>query len=36
MLQAKECAQTFFPSIVFAFGIAVESIKELKGASFQV
>jgi hypothetical protein len=34
VLQAKEHAPTPFPSIVFTFGFAVESIKELGGASF--
>jgi hypothetical protein len=29
VLQAKERAPTFSPSIVFTFGLVVESIKEL-------
>jgi hypothetical protein len=33
MLQVKECAQTPSPSIVFIFGLVVESIKELGGVS---
>jgi len=32
VLQAKERAPIPFPSIVFTFGLAVESIKELMGA----
>jgi hypothetical protein len=34
VLRAKECAPTFFPSIIVKFGLVVESIKELGGASF--
>jgi hypothetical protein len=34
MLQAKERAPTPFPSVVFTFGLIVESIKELGGASY--
>jgi len=33
VLWAKERAPTPFPSIVFTFGLTIESIKELKGAS---
>jgi hypothetical protein len=33
MLRAKECASTPSPSIVFTFGLAIESIKEFGGAS---
>jgi hypothetical protein len=33
MLHAKERAPTIFPSDVFTFGLVVESIKELGGAS---
>jgi hypothetical protein len=33
VLQAKECAPTLSPFIVFTFGLAIESIKELRGAS---
>jgi hypothetical protein len=33
VLQARECAPTPSLSDVFAFGLAVESIKELGGAS---
>ncbi len=33
MLQAKEHTPTFYPSIVFTFGLVVESIKEFGGAS---
>jgi len=33
MLQAKECAPTPYPSIVFTFGFVVEFIKELGGES---
>jgi hypothetical protein len=33
MLRAKEHTSTPFPSIVFTFGLVVESIKELRGAS---
>jgi hypothetical protein len=35
VLQAKECTQTPSPSIIFFFGLAVEAIKEFKGASLQ-
>jgi hypothetical protein len=34
MMQAKECAPTPYPSIVFTFGFAVEFIKEFRGASY--
>jgi hypothetical protein len=33
MLPVRECAPTPSPSVVFLFGLAVESIKELGGAS---
>jgi hypothetical protein len=33
MLRARERTPTPFPSTVFTFGLAVESIKELGGAS---
>jgi hypothetical protein len=33
MLQAKERAPTPSPFVVFTFGLIVESIKELEGAS---
>jgi hypothetical protein len=33
VLRARECALTPSPSIIFTFGLAVESIKELGGAS---
>jgi hypothetical protein len=33
MLWAKECTPTPIPSIVFTFGLAIESIKEFGGAS---
>ncbi len=33
MLRAREHAPTFSPSIVFTFGLKVESIKELGGVS---
>jgi len=36
MLQARERAPTPFPSIVFIFGLVVESIKELAGVSKMV
>jgi len=36
MLQAKECAPTPSPFVVFTFGLIVESIKELGGASMVV
>jgi hypothetical protein len=36
MLQAKEHAPTPSPSIVFIFGLVVESIKELGGVSKMV
>jgi hypothetical protein len=34
MLQAKECAPTLSPFVVFTFRLAVESINELRGASY--
>jgi hypothetical protein len=33
VLQFKECAPIPSPSIIFTFGLEVESIKEFKGAS---
>ncbi len=36
VLQAKECASTLSPSIVFTFGITIESMKELGGASMSL
>jgi hypothetical protein len=33
VLWTRECAPTFFPSIVITFGLTIESIKELGGAS---
>jgi hypothetical protein len=33
VLQIKECAPILSPSIVFTFGLTIESIKELGGAS---
>jgi hypothetical protein len=33
VLQVKERAPTPFPSVVFTFGLVVESIKEFRGAS---
>jgi hypothetical protein len=36
MLQAKKHAPTPFPSVVFTFGLAVESIKEVRGASYDL
>jgi hypothetical protein len=33
VLWAKECASTLSPFVVFTFGLVVESIKELGGAS---
>ncbi len=36
VLQVKERTQTHFPSIVFTFGLVVESIKELGGASIKM
>jgi hypothetical protein len=33
VLRARECAPTPFLSVVFTFGLAIESIKELRGAS---
>jgi hypothetical protein len=36
VLQAKEHAPTPSPSVVFTFGLGVESIKELGGASISV
>jgi hypothetical protein len=36
MLQAKECAPIPSPFVVFTFGLIVESIKELGGASMVV
>ncbi len=36
VLQAKECAPTPYPSVVFTFGLAVKSIKELGGVSFSL
>jgi hypothetical protein len=33
MLQAKECAPTPCPFVVFTFKLIIESIKELGGAS---
>jgi len=32
VLQARECAPTPSPSIVFTLGLVVESIKEFEGA----
>jgi hypothetical protein len=32
MLRVRECTPTFFPSVVFTFRLAVESIKEFGGA----
>jgi hypothetical protein len=34
VLQAKERAPTPSPSAIVTFGLAIESIKELRGASF--
>jgi len=31
-----ECTPIFYPSIVFTFGLVVESIKEFKGASLMM
>jgi hypothetical protein len=36
MLRAREHAPIPSPSVVFIFGLTVESIKELRGASFRV
>jgi hypothetical protein len=36
MLQARECAPTPSLSIVFTFGLPIESIKELGGASLEI
>jgi len=33
MLQAKECSPIHSPSIIFTFGLEIESNKELEGAS---
>jgi len=33
VLRAKECAETPSAFVVFTFGLVVESIKELRGAS---
>ncbi len=33
VLRARECAPTPFPFVVFTFELAIESIKELGGAS---
>jgi hypothetical protein len=33
VLRARECVETPSPFVVFAFGLVVESIKELRGAS---
>ncbi len=33
MLKARECTPIFFPSIIFTFGLVIESIKELGGTS---
>jgi len=33
MLRAKECAPTLYPSAIFTFGFAIESIKEFGSAS---
>jgi hypothetical protein len=34
MLRTRERTPTLFPSVVFTFGLIVESIKELGGASY--
>jgi hypothetical protein len=36
VLQTKERAPTLFPSVVFTFGLAIESIKEFGGVSMQM
>jgi hypothetical protein len=36
MLQIRECAPTLSPSIVFTFGLAIESLQELEGGSNKV
>jgi hypothetical protein len=36
VLQARECAPTPSPSVVFIFRLTVESIKELGGASISL
>jgi hypothetical protein len=36
MLQAKECTPTSYPFVIFTFGLAIESIKELGGVSHVV
>jgi hypothetical protein len=36
VLWARERAPTFFPFVIFSFGLAVESIKELGGASWKL
>jgi hypothetical protein len=36
VLRTKECTPTHFPSVVFTFGLAVESIKEFRGASLMI
>jgi hypothetical protein len=33
MLQARECPPTHSPSVIFTFGLAIESNEELGGAS---
>jgi hypothetical protein len=33
VLRIKECTPTSYPSVVFTFGLIVESIKEFGGAS---
>jgi hypothetical protein len=33
VLQARERALIFYPFVVFTFGLAIESIKELRGVS---
>jgi hypothetical protein len=36
MLQVNECTPTSYPSIVFTFILAIESIKEFGGASLKL
>jgi hypothetical protein len=35
MLRVKECTPTLYPSIVFTFGLIIESIKEFGGVSLE-
>jgi hypothetical protein len=34
VLRARKCAPTLSPFVVYTFGVAIESIEELGGASY--